>query len=208
MGRRRHRNGSRFVQLFWYVLDSPAYQSLSSKARALLIEICRRYDGANNGRLILSVREAAERLGCHTGTAVSAFRELVARGFVEVAKRGAFSLKYRHATEWRLTFYRCDVTGALPRRAFERHSDKKNTVRDLRCGGTGNPHTRSRPEMLQQCLQNPHTMIGAENPHTCTSNHRQGGGVTDTAEAAQPDNARRHIPSPLTRATRTKHHEH
>src|SRR5438105_266912 len=67
--KRRRKGGPRFVQLFWGVLDSSAYLSLPPMARAALVEVCRRYDGSNNGRIILSVREAAERLNCNKDTA-------------------------------------------------------------------------------------------------------------------------------------------
>ena len=34
------------------------------------------------------------------------------RGFIVATRKGSFSLKVRHSTEWRLTEFRCDVTGA------------------------------------------------------------------------------------------------
>ena len=43
------------------MLSSKAYLSLTCPARAVLLEIARVYDGANNGRLGLSVRVAAKR---------------------------------------------------------------------------------------------------------------------------------------------------
>jgi hypothetical protein len=52
------------------------------------------------------------------GTASRAFAELQERGFIECATQGAFSRKAPHASEWRLTFNTCDVTGQLASKAF------------------------------------------------------------------------------------------
>jgi hypothetical protein len=49
------------VRLYRWLLDSPAYLSLSCQARAVLLEIARGHDGMNNGRLGLSIRRASER---------------------------------------------------------------------------------------------------------------------------------------------------
>jgi hypothetical protein len=110
--------GPKYIQLFRYVLDSPAYVSLSAYARSALIEVNRGYNGANNGNIVLSVRGVAERMGCTKKTAGIALQELVEKGFIEERVKGAYSLKFRHATEWRLTDRRCDVTGAEQSQAF------------------------------------------------------------------------------------------
>jgi DNA-binding transcriptional MocR family regulator len=100
------------------MLDSPAYLSLTCSARAVLIEIARGHDGTNNGRLGLSIRRASERCNIARGTAQRAFAELQERGFVDCMTKGAFSRKALHATEWRLTWWGCDVTGELPSKKF------------------------------------------------------------------------------------------
>jgi hypothetical protein len=186
------------VQLFHYLLDSAAYQSLSLKARAALMEICRRYDGGNNGRIVLSVREAAERMNCNKETASLAFRELIKKGFVQPAKLGWFSIKFRHSTEWRLTFYRDDVSGELPTREFQRwpagtsrHGTEipdtiaarkgKNTVRNFSDDGTDFPNTNVTPNGAHgtEFPDTVRTKHGTEIPYTCTSN--QGGTTANDA---------------------------
>ena len=99
----RSTNVPRFVMLHHYVIDSPAYRSLSCTARSLLIEVWRRYNGSNNGHISFSSREAAERTGVSKNTAAKALRELEDRGFLKARQRGSFHLKIRHATEWTLT---------------------------------------------------------------------------------------------------------
>jgi hypothetical protein len=65
----RSNHGPSFVQLFRYMLESPAWQSLSHTAVAAYIELARQYNGCNNGRLALSTRTLAERRGCSNSTA-------------------------------------------------------------------------------------------------------------------------------------------
>jgi hypothetical protein len=49
--RRNKRLDAPHVRLYRWMLDSPAYLSLTCPARAVLIEIARGHDGTNNGRL-------------------------------------------------------------------------------------------------------------------------------------------------------------
>jgi hypothetical protein len=51
----------RYVSLRYWMLQSPAWQSLPGGARALYIEMAQRYNGSNNGRIPYSVREAVHR---------------------------------------------------------------------------------------------------------------------------------------------------
>jgi hypothetical protein len=103
--RLKSRTGSeRFVRLDHSVLYSPAYRALSPNGRALLWELIGLYNGYNNGRIFLSVRDAAPLMGiADPCTAGEAFRELVAHGFIRNTEKGSFTLKARHASAWRLT---------------------------------------------------------------------------------------------------------
>lgn len=135
MGKRHNKTGrsigtGRHIQLHHWLLNSPAYLSLSSAARAVHVEIFRLYNGSNNGRLALSVRIAATRCRIARNTAARAFAELRDRGFVECVTPGGFSLKSRHAAEWRLTHLKCDASGKLPSSPFMRWRslENQNTV--------------------------------------------------------------------------------
>ena len=116
--KRRHQNGPRHLRLYHYMLDCPAYVALSLPARAALVEVKRLYNGSNNGRIVLSVRTLAERLGCNKDTACLALQELIDKCFIEPRTKGAFSVKFRRATEWRLNDQRCDATGERQSEAF------------------------------------------------------------------------------------------
>jgi DNA-binding transcriptional ArsR family regulator len=117
-GRGSH-SGPAFIQLFHYVKRSTSYHGLSPIARALLIELIDRYNGINNGMIVLGVREASYELGVNQSTVSRAARELDDAGLVRPMKVGAW--RGRHATEWRLMWRRCDLTGDLPRKVWQEH---------------------------------------------------------------------------------------
>ncbi|MEY4249015.1 MAG: hypothetical protein RJA87_648 [Pseudomonadota bacterium] len=114
----RSASGPPFVQIHNYLLDSLAGRSLTPQAVAVYLRLACLYNGSNNGRLGLSVRAAAEHANIAKDTASRALKELSAKGFIETATKGAFSVKLKRATEWRLTNFRCDVTGSQPTKAF------------------------------------------------------------------------------------------
>jgi len=106
-------HGPAFIQLFHYIKRSTDYHGLSLAARALLTEIHDRYNGCNNGFIVLGVREAEYELGVSKDTVSRAGRELDDAGLARPTMVGAW--RGRHATEWRLMWRRCDKTGDLPR---------------------------------------------------------------------------------------------
>lgn len=103
-----------------FILATPAWRSLSPVARSIYIEIGSLYNQRNNGTLALSARQVAERMPIGRATATRGFKELVTKGFLIACRPSGFNMKTgeRKATEWQLTRYKCDVTGALPTKAF------------------------------------------------------------------------------------------
>ena len=142
---------SDFVAIERYIMRSAAWRSLTPVARAVYSEVGFHYSGENNGRIVISVRGIAASLGISKDTAGRAMQILEERGFIETVKRGAFSMKQRHASEFRLTAFRCDVTGALPSKKFMRWTPEiQNTVRPQGPNGTttgtdGTKATRNYP---------------------------------------------------------------
>lgn len=124
MGRKQNEKGrskgslASFVAFERYLLNSPAYRSLTPTERCAYLEVAYVYFGNNNGRLAMSSRRLAERLGVHKATAARALKVLTQRGFIEVVVPAGFSCKLKRAAEYRLTAFKCDVTGALPSKAF------------------------------------------------------------------------------------------
>ena len=115
--------------LHFYMLESEAWRSLSLPARSAFVEIARRFNGTNNGRIGMSGRQLATLLHTSRATATRALQELAAKGFIEVVRRGAFSNKFKLASEWRLTIHRCDVTGEIPSKAFMKWRPEQNKTR-------------------------------------------------------------------------------
>ena len=84
---KQHKRGTgRFVQLPEWLQSSEAWASLKPGPRALYIELKRRYNGSNNGKIILSHRDAAMALNVHRNTVGQWFRELQDRGFIWMAE--------------------------------------------------------------------------------------------------------------------------
>jgi hypothetical protein len=133
--RRRHNTTgrvnkiSRYVAMSHWLMKTPAWHSLDCVSRCAYIELASRYagPGSNNGRIPYSLREMAEALGCSKATAMRAMERLQNRGFLVMTKQGAFSVKVRSATEWRLTEFGCDVTGELATKDFARWEPKNKT---------------------------------------------------------------------------------
>jgi hypothetical protein len=122
----RSKKAARHVRLYHWMMATPAWKSLSGNQRTLYVEVAARYDGSNNGRIPYSVREAAQALHIGKATAARDLSVLEERGFVVVMVRGAFNVKLKLATEWRLTEFNCDVTGALPTKEFAKWSLKNS----------------------------------------------------------------------------------
>jgi hypothetical protein len=128
---------SRYMALEYWLMKSCAWREASCVARCAYIEIKMRYagPGSNNGRIPYSLLEMAKALNVSKATAGRALKELQDKGFIVLMKRGAFSVKNRMASEWRLTELTCDVTRNLSSREFTRWPEKQNTVSPVKPNG-------------------------------------------------------------------------
>jgi hypothetical protein len=118
----KRRGSARFLQLHHRLLKSHAWHCLTPLQRCGYIEIAQLYDGTNNGRLAMSARRLAGLIPCSKNSPV--LGELEDAGFIETVRRGKYTRKAedRTASEYRLTDFKCDVTGELPSRKYnERH---------------------------------------------------------------------------------------
>ena len=86
MTRKPYKHGKkgagRFVQLPEWLQASEAWATLKPGPRALYVELKRRYNGSNNGRITLSHREAAQLLNVSRNTPGAWFKVLEERGFI------------------------------------------------------------------------------------------------------------------------------
>ena len=138
--------GASYVGLHRWMLRSEAWKHASLGARCLLIELYDLYNGANNGALYLSIRDAAKRLKVGKNKANSLFAELERLGFIRVKERGAFSLKARHASSWVLTEF--SAGGQLPSKDFMRWPPQQNQ-NPIPRGGTDGPSPGDRETLTR-----------------------------------------------------------
>jgi hypothetical protein len=111
MAKRTSERKDRYFQVHYYMVITEAWRALSASARAVYVQVGSRYTGSNNGRIAFSVRDAAAECNIATNTAARALKELIALGFIEETRHGGLTRKTRMASEWRLTAFRCDLTG-------------------------------------------------------------------------------------------------
>jgi hypothetical protein len=168
MSRHQKKTGPRFIQLFYWMLDTPAWGDLTALERSIYVELTRRYNGTNNGSIGYSARTAADEFKISKVTAAKALRSLERHGFIVCEKRGAFHCKIRHASEYRLTIYDSDVATnyqeKLPTKECMRWPEIQNTVK----------------------LQTTTGLVGLPNEQrslTGSSNNRSDSKVTDTVRA-------------------------
>jgi hypothetical protein len=117
------RQSDGFTRLYHEIVDTKAWLHIAhSGALPLLIYICRRYNGRNNGHISFSQREAVRLFGCSPKRVVRWFDELQEAGFIVAVRRGSFNHKIgaraARATTWRLTMEPCD--GKPPTRDYLR----------------------------------------------------------------------------------------
>jgi len=114
----KRRPAARFLQLHHRLLKSHAWHSLTPLQRCGYLEIAQLYDGTNNGRLAMSVRRLAGLIPCNKDSHV--LRDLEDAGFIATIRVGKYTRKAeeRTASEYRLTDFKCDVTGELPTRDY------------------------------------------------------------------------------------------
>jgi hypothetical protein len=115
----RSKSHGRYVMLHEYIERSYAWGRLSPLARCAWLAFGFAYTGANNGRLQMSSRTLADRLGCGKSPAARAIAELCQWGFLDLVRASDFGQKKR-AAEYRLTHLNCDVTGAIASKRFMR----------------------------------------------------------------------------------------
>jgi hypothetical protein len=94
----RNKGEGQYVNLPYELLNSEAWRTLSGPAIKVFFELRTRFHGGNNGKLHLSLQEAADLLGLGKATVQRAFDQLEERGLVVCTKRGHWY--GRRASEW------------------------------------------------------------------------------------------------------------
>lgn len=128
----RNDQAARHVRIYHWIMKTPAWKDLSAYAVRVYIDMAARYGGpgSNNGRISYSSREAGAVCHRNKNIGAAALADLKDHGFIVPMVRGGFNVKKRHATEWRLTEFPCDVTRQPPTCDFKdwRLPQIQNTV--------------------------------------------------------------------------------
>lgn len=109
MGRdkRNEKRSEHFTAMVRSMMETPAWRALSPTAQALYPWLRLEWRGPkanNNGKISLSVRQAAERMGVSVNTAAKAYHDLQAKGFIVVTQPARLGLSGNaRATSFELT---------------------------------------------------------------------------------------------------------
>ena len=121
------RDAGGFIALPWQVVDSLAYQGLTSYGKALLIDIARQYTGTNNGALRCSRAYMQPRGWTSMDMLTKAKRELLDAGLLFETVKGCRPNKASwFALTW-LTLDKLDGFDAGAVAAFERSAYRKKS---------------------------------------------------------------------------------
>ena len=101
MNKGRNKGGESHVRLYAHEMRTPAWVTLDTDARALLVEFRALYCGREN-RIHMSVREVQRRLNIGQRPAQRAIKALIDRGWIRLIERGGFNYKIRHASVYAL----------------------------------------------------------------------------------------------------------
>ena len=127
--RRKQGGAGRHVQLPEWLQASEAWATLKPGPRALYVELKRRFTGFNNGRIVLSHRDAAKALNVHRNTVGPWFDQLVERGFIRMRQGPHLGpAGIGQSAEWLLEELPGDDMKA-PAKSFMRWSDEKQKPR-------------------------------------------------------------------------------
>lgn len=97
MGRdkRNEKRSEHFTKMIRNTMETQAWAALSTTAQAIYPFLkleWRGPDANNNGRIRLSVRQAAAKIGVGVNTAARGFQDLQAKGFIVVKTKGALGV--------------------------------------------------------------------------------------------------------------------
>ncbi|MBL4787459.1 MAG: hypothetical protein JKY49_18805 [Cohaesibacteraceae bacterium] len=132
----RSSRDARHVRLYYWMMQSLAWQVLRPADRAVYIQLQMRYNGTNNGFLAFSVRDAARECNISNSTAGRCFINLQNKGFIVISTPSSFGQKLRKATEYRLTVCSCDKTGELATKDFMKWVEVVSKAKEIPDHGT------------------------------------------------------------------------
>lgn len=121
MTKRLKKKGMHHIGIERRTLKMKQWRSLSAGAKVFYIHLKGRYNGGNNGEIILSYRAMRDVQGCSNPRTISrASKELQKKEWIKITKRGGL---YRHNNYYKLTF-KYDLYGCESDYLISKHRDK------------------------------------------------------------------------------------
>jgi hypothetical protein len=152
MGRdkRNERSPEHFTKMLRHNMETPAWRALSVHAQALYPWLKLEWKGPqanNNGRIEMSVRQAAELLGCSKETAAGALRDLQKKGWLVVTRAACLGVKgAARGNQYELTEIAMPGEHPRPRNLFRQWQPGRDfPVAEIR---TNNPRGRNGKQTL------------------------------------------------------------
>lgn len=106
--------GDPHVRIYSWEMKTPAWKTMNSDGRSLLIEMRSLYNGGVN-EVYMALREIQKRLGVGRKKAEIARDQLLDRGWIRLKQKGSFHVKTRLASVYMLTNEPLDDRdGAVP----------------------------------------------------------------------------------------------
>jgi hypothetical protein len=142
---KRERLADHFTTLIRQNMETPAWKALTIHAQALYPWIKLEWRGPranNNGKIEMSVRQAADLLGCSRETAGRALHDLQRKGWLIVTEKASLGTEgAARGNKYEITEIPLPGEAMRPRNLFrEWHPDRELPVADIR---TNNPSGRN-----------------------------------------------------------------
>ena len=99
-------NGEQHLKLTHHMMNHPNFRALKGNAVKVLLALCAKHNGFNNGRIFMSYDDMADQLYIGKTTAHRVCEELEYYGFIKMTRRSTFL--GRRATEWEITFLKSE----------------------------------------------------------------------------------------------------
>jgi hypothetical protein len=198
-----------FVQLPWWLIESPAFHALSPEGKVALLYLTKRFNGRNNGQIVFGVRmggrvrnpgqpdAAVQDRPIMSKTKLTAvLKEVEALKLAEIAKQSSFGQK-KLAREWRLAWLPCDGKAAGRdfmafsetdcARILAEQSSKARSARRPDDAPTGLPAGQSAlptaSPVPSQVRPQTYEQLSQVRPQTTSSNHPSGESMGEVAAA-------------------------
>lgn len=170
----KNRKAEAHVRIYRHELECEAYRSLSTDARALLVEFRALYGGKEN-RVYMSLREIMRRLGVGRCRAEKARDEVLDRGFLRLIEPASFTRKVKHAPVYALTNEPLNPSrdgATAPKDFMSWKPGQKSTVLTSGTDGAGHQHRDQRGKFKKAPLGAGHQHREASNEASLGAGHQ------------------------------------